>query len=588
MSLNLILASGLILAVLSGANAETEKLSFSPDDTIIEIQAKIEANGYNFTVAPNWVTRLPVSEREKLLSRHPSPYPNYRTGSSFGDGPLVVRRAEELPTAFDWRNYQAHSYIGPIRNQGTCGSCYAFGACAAAEGVYNFASGKFDADCLDLSEAFLAFCLDQYYAGYSGCSGSSYDYEELDALVERGVCLEISYPYTAVDQGCIAGSEDAPRIQFDEWFRVPCGDVEAIKSAIMTYGVVDAAVRTLPGDPFVAYRGGIYEDTYTSCDAVPCEDAYTTHCIALVGWDDNSGNGYWLLRNSWGTGWGEDGYMKISYHAAHVACAVCYMVYETVADTGQITGSKWNDYIDDSYWGVGEPGLSHWKIYIDANINNQCDSGETYAITDQDGNYSLTGLDPGTYVIAEEQQPGWTQTFPLPAVTTSSSPSGLSTRFDELSETERAQIESSVSDSPPTPPVGYDRAIVRQLSLSSVYLGNVPTSTWTYGCSATAAGMLFGYYDRTGYSNMYNGPTNGGVAPLRDLGQGDDPSAPISGSCSIIATMNGFDGRMAPGHVDDYWTYYGYAGPDPWESGNTEHTWGRCTADYMGTNQWKW
>ena len=76
---------------------------------------------------------------------------------------------------------------------------------------------------------------------------------------------------------------------------------------------------------------------------------------------------------------------------------------------------------------------------------------------------------------------------------------------------------------------------------------------------------------------MYTGPAYGGVAPLTNLGS----------TCSIIATENGFDGRMTNGHVDDYWVSFGSAGPDPWVGG-TEHTWGNCTADYMGTNQWKW
>jgi hypothetical protein len=90
--------------------------------------------------------------------------------------------------------------------------------------------------------------------------------------------------------------------------------------------------------------------------------------------------------------------------------------------------------------------------------------------------------------------------------------------------------------------------------------------------------MIFGYYDRTGFANMYSGPCNGGVAPLTNLG----------GQCSIIATQNGFDGRATKGHVDDYWISYQSPGPDPWEGNWTEHTWGGCTADYMGTNQWKW
>ena len=117
-------------------------------------------------------------------------------------------------------------------------------------------------------------------------------------------------------------------------------------------------------------------------------------------------------------------------------------------------------------------------------------------------------------------------------------------------------------------------------------LADTPTSTWTYGCSATAAGMLFGYYDRTGMANMYAGATNGGVAPLVSLGQGI--GAPIPGACSIIATQNGFDGRTTNGHVDDYWISTNSPGPDPFEGNWTQHTWGECTADYMGTNQWKW
>ena len=147
-------------------------------------------------------------------------------------------------------------------------------------------------------------------------------------------------------------------------------------------------------------------------------------------------------------------------------------------------------------------------------------------------------------------------------------------------------IEAMMMDSGPTAPAGVAEHIVGQVSASAVMLSDVPTSSWTYGCSATSAGMMFGYYDRTGYSEMYTGPTNGGVAPLSHLGQGI--SSPIPGSVSIIATENGFDGRAVPGHVDDYWISTSSPGPDPWESGGTEHAWEDCTADFMGTNQWKW
>lgn len=154
---------------------------------------------------------------------------------------------------------------------------------------------------------------------------------------------------------------------------------------------------------------------------------------------------------------------------------------------------------------------------------------------------------------------------------------------------EHGLIEVMAMDSPPTRPVGPESTMADSpgvISQSAVLLNNVPTSTWTYGCSATSAGMIFGYYDRTGYPNMYTGPTNGGVAPLTDLGQGI--GAPIPGSCSIIATQNGFDGLVGNGHVDDYWISYNSTGPDPWEGQWPEHSWSSCTADFLGTNQWKW
>jgi len=139
-------------------------------------------------------------------------------------------------------------------------------------------------------------------------------------------------------------------------------------------------------------------------------------------------------------------------------------------------------------------------------------------------------------------------------------------------------IEMIPMCSPPEAPEGVASHIVDVVPQEAVMLSNVPTSDWTYGCSATSAGMMFGYYDRTGFWNMYTGPCNGGVAPAADLG----------GQCSIIATQNGFDGRITKGHVDDYWVSGGTAGPDPWEGNRAEHTWADCTADYMGTNQWKW
>ena len=308
-----------------------EMLRFEPEDTLEDIRAKIEHNGYNFTVDHNWVYDMSTEEKREFFTRHTPLFPKPSDGYG-GVGPLAKHLGErQLPSSFDWRDYNGHSYIGPIRDQGDCGSCYAFGACAAAEGSYNWANGKYDGNCADFSEAFVAFCLSDYYPGFGGCTGANYDYEELTALVEHGVCNDDVYPYTDHEQACQSSSWDAPRTSFQSWHRVGCSDIEAIKTAISTYGVVDAAVYA--GTAFTAYSGGIYQDLKTSCSSDPCYYTQTNHAIALVGWDDNGGDGYWILRNSWGTDWGESGYMRIKYTSAWVACEAAYLVYQAAVST---------------------------------------------------------------------------------------------------------------------------------------------------------------------------------------------------------------------------------------------------------------
>ena len=306
-----------------------EILSFEPGDNLEEIRAKIEHNGYEFTVDNNWVFDMPATEKRDFFSRSAPLLPRMSDGYD-GSSPLDRHLGEgQLPSSFDWRNYNGHSYIGPIRNQGSCGACYAFGACAAAEGAYNWANGKYDGNCADFSEAFVAFCLSDYYSGFDGCDGSDYDYQELTGLVKYGVCNDNVYPYTDDEQVCQVFSWDAPRTTFQSWHRVGCNDIDAIKTAIMTYGVIDAAVYV--GSAFSAYSGGIYQDSKTSCPSIPCYYTKTNHIIALVGWDDNGGDGYWILRNSWGTDWGEGGYMRIKYTSARVACETAYLVYQSLA-----------------------------------------------------------------------------------------------------------------------------------------------------------------------------------------------------------------------------------------------------------------
>ena len=111
---------------------------------------------------------------------------------------------------------------------------------------------------------------------------------------------------------------------------------------------------------------------------------------------------------------------------------------------------------------------------------------------------------------------------------------------------------------------------------------DMPAFSWCYGCSATSAAMMMGYYDNHRYTNMYSGPANGGVCPMNNdiyWGKGESP---------LSATHIGKDDRTLRGHVEDYWIAADNPGPDPYiVNGWTEHTQGDCTADFMGTSQSK-
>lgn len=122
---------------------------------------------------------------------------------------------------------------------------------------------------------------------------------------------------------------------------------------------------------------------------------------------------------------------------------------------------------------------------------------------------------------------------------------------------------------------------VAQITRASVVLSEVPAFDWCYGCSATAAAMMAGYYDRKDYLRMYTGPTNGGKVPLNNSSWG-------SGECPLSATHQGYDGLATQGHVDRFWRGFEQSGNDPFGSGDPTDTYADCTADFMGTNQDWW
>jgi len=265
------------------------------DEDIEALRKRGEAEGWTFTVGHNGATRWSLDQLCGLVK--PS---DWREGARFD--PCTPRGV--LPDAFNWCDLGGCT---PIKSQGGCGSCWAFAAIGAFESVILIQEGLV----VDLSEQWLVSCTDAGSCD-GGWVGQACDYHKCtgpaDPCGDSGAVLEADFPYTASDDPC-----DCPYHHpycLNWWSYIGGGDptVDQIKQAIYSFGPV--AVGVYSNDAFHAYNGGIFN---------ACEDKDTNHVVVLVGWDDNQGTaGVWILRNSWGTDWGEDGYMRIEYECSRV------------------------------------------------------------------------------------------------------------------------------------------------------------------------------------------------------------------------------------------------------------------------------
>jgi len=271
------------------------------------LRAEIAEKGYTYTVGYNPAMEYPL---EVLCGYIPPP--DEFVASAPHDYSLGALGQPSLPSRWDWRDVDG---VTPIRNQGGCGSCWAFGTVAALECNIKIADGI----TADLSEQYLVSCAEAYHGCNGGWEAHQYFHDTPAGDGGTGAVLEADFPYAAADLPC--GGPYQHHYFLDGWSYVGAGrdeipSVESIKQAIKNYGPIFIAVHV--GPSFGAYTGGIFNND---------EDGYVNHAVALVGWDDNGGEGYWILRNSWGEGWGESGYMRIRYGCSQVGYGASYVVY---------------------------------------------------------------------------------------------------------------------------------------------------------------------------------------------------------------------------------------------------------------------
>ncbi|XP_047318999.1 zingipain-2-like [Impatiens glandulifera] len=201
----------------------------------------------------------------------------------------AVSSGEILPESVDWRTKGA---VSPIKNQGKCGSCWAFSAIAAVESINKIVTGQL----IDLSEQELIDC----DRASLGCL-AGYILTAFQFIVRNGgIDTEKDYPYREAKGTCNATKMKSKVVSIDGWERVPPYDENSLKKAVAQQPI-SVGIEAY-GKEFKNYVSGIFTGyCRTSLD----------HALVVVGYGSEKGLDYWIVKNSWGTNWGEKGYMRI-------------------------------------------------------------------------------------------------------------------------------------------------------------------------------------------------------------------------------------------------------------------------------------
>ena len=241
------------------------------------------AANLGFTVALNKLAHLTPAEYKSLLG--------FRMNKA--ERKAATKTTTKAATSVDWRD---KGVVNAIKDQAQCGSCWAFSTCQAQESIYAINYGKLQS----LSEQNLVDCVTSCYGCNGGLMTSAYDY-----VVRRQsghFMLETDYPYTGYDGTCRYSSSKATS-QCTGYVEVSEYDEDDLAAKISSLGPAAIAIDASNWS-FQLYSGGIYDES-------SCSQYNLDHGVGCVGYGSTGSQNYWIVRNSWGTSWGEDGYIRM-------------------------------------------------------------------------------------------------------------------------------------------------------------------------------------------------------------------------------------------------------------------------------------
>jgi hypothetical protein len=347
----------LIIAVAAAALFAASVPAAPPDEEtqqqrIDRINAEIEARGGHWTAGATWPGSLPAAERELLHGFRP---PTAEEQSRIPVMEVAVSAA--LPDAYDWRQHEGTT---PAKNQGGCGSCWAFAAVGQLESHVRI----FDSRIFDLSEQAVIDC-----NTWGADCGGGWMPAAYEVFAGYGAVLEECSPYYASDGHPCTQESCGPVAWITDpgYVSIP-NTVEQIKQTIYDTGPVVTAF--FAHDNFSGYTSGCYDDDYYDPP---------NHAMLIVGWDDFAcgGDGAWIVKNSWGVSWGVDGYGYIKYGVCSIGSYVYQIEYRPSDVFVEVTAPNGHEELD-----IGEEFEITWNLSREVpdsiTILASLDSGASY------------------------------------------------------------------------------------------------------------------------------------------------------------------------------------------------------------------
>ncbi|MBN2067155.1 MAG: right-handed parallel beta-helix repeat-containing protein [Candidatus Diapherotrites archaeon] len=360
---------GLAPSVLDSIKGQPLERRIEMKSELLAIRSAIESRNAKWTANYTSASVLSDEERHKLACL-PEPEEPDGLGESVHDSTTKI--SSLLPPSFDWRNRHGENYLTPVKSQSGCGSCWAFSPIAVLEAAANIYYNNPALD-LDLSEQDLISC-----TGYGSCDGGWAYLVILNHLPNQGVATEHCFRYRADDVDC--------NLKYTNWednawktngaVTVGSGNFDLLKQTIMAYGPVYASMGVY--EDFFHYESGIYSYVWG--------EYIGGHAVTIVGWGIEQDQEYWIVKNSWSSYWGEDGYFKVAFGEVNIGEYASYAILEPVPLTADPPERLCNDLDGDNYcnWGISsKPDSCH------ANCGPLPDSDDTVPVS------SATVLDQG-------------------------------------------------------------------------------------------------------------------------------------------------------------------------------------------------